>query len=74
MELGLQQLFVGKLRLVLSDQGWRQGAAQGVLNHLAVFGRTEQQANRRAFVRLAHVPVECLQVEVLLRAAKSDVF
>ena len=62
----MQQLLVGQAGLVLRDQGRRDGPAQGVLDHLVVLRGAEQHADGRPLVRLPHVPVERLQVELQL--------
>ena len=66
VQLGLQQLLVRQAGLVFGDQRGRQRAAEGVFDHLA--GSCWRRAARRwtALVRLLHVAVEGLQVEVEL--------
>src|SRR5262249_43610790 len=66
VQLGLEQLLVGEPGLVLRNQGRRYCPAQGVLDYLVGFGGAEQHADRRALMRLAHVPVEGLQIELQL--------
>ena len=64
VELGLQQLLVRQPGLVLGDERRRHGPAQGVLDDLVVLRRAEQHADGRPLVRLLHVAVEGLQVEL----------
>jgi hypothetical protein len=66
VQLGLEELFVREPGLILGDQRRRQRAAEGVLDHLAVFAGAKQDPDGRAFVRLADVPVERLQIELQL--------
>ena len=66
MQLGLEQLPVRQSGLVLGDERRRHGPAQGVLDDLVVLGGAEEHADRRLLVRLLHVPVERLQVELQL--------
>ena len=66
VQLGLQQLLVGQAGLVLGDQRRRHGPAQGVLDDLVVLRGAEQHADGRPLVRLLHVAVEGLQVELEL--------
>ena len=58
MQLGLEELLVGKPGLVFGDDGRRCGAAQCVFNHFLVFRGAEQHADRRVFVGFFHVAVE----------------
>ena len=66
MELGLEQLLVRQSGLVLGHQRGRHGPAEGVFDDLVVLRGTEEHADRRLLVRLLHVAVEGLQVELEL--------
>ena len=66
VQLGFEQLLVGKPGLVFGDHSGRHGAAQGVFNDLMVLRGAQQHANRRLFVRLLDVAVEGFEVELQL--------
>jgi hypothetical protein len=66
VELGLQEPLVRQASLILGHERGRHGPAEGVLDDLAVFRGAQEDADRRPLVRLLHVPVERLQVELQL--------
>ena len=66
VQLGLEQRLVRQPRLVFRDQRGRHGPAQGILDDLVVLGGAEEHPDGRPLVRLLHVPVEGLQVELQL--------
>lgn len=51
---------------MLGDEGRRGRTSQGILDDLVVLARTEQDADRWAFVGLLHVAIERLHVEAEL--------
>ena len=63
MKFVAQHRFIRQNGLVLCDQGGREGAAEGVLHHLGIFGGAKKHADRGAFVGLAHVAVESFEIE-----------
>ena len=66
VQLGLEQSLIGEARLIFGDQGGRERAAEGVFDDLAVFAGAQEDADGGAFVRLAHIAVESLQIELQL--------
>jgi hypothetical protein len=64
MKLGLKQLLVRQARLVFGDERGRHGSTEGVFNDFVIFCLAEQDADRGLLVRLPHVAVEGLKVEL----------
>jgi hypothetical protein len=64
VEFGLEQLLIGHSGLVLGDQSGRHRPAQSIFNDLVILGRTKQYANRWLLMRLLHVAVESLKIEL----------
>ena len=64
VQLGLKQFLVRKSGLVLRDQCGRHGTAEGVFDNLVVLGGAKENADRGLLMRLSHVAVERLQVEL----------
>jgi len=64
VELGLQEFLVGQWGLIFRDQRGREGAGQRVLDDLVALGRAQQNTDGGAFVGLADIAVERLEVEL----------
>ena len=64
VELGLEQLLIGHSGLVRGDQSGRHRPVQSIFNDLVILRRTKQYSNRWLLMRLLHVAVESLQIEL----------
>ena len=71
VELGLQEAFVREARLIFSDEGRREGAAEGVFNHFIVLGSAQQHADGRTFVGFAHVAIKGFEIEFQLAEVRG---
>src|SRR5262249_16379988 len=66
VELAPKQRLRREHRLVLGDESRRSGAGERVFDDLVVLGGAQQNADRRAFVRLPYISVEGFDVEAQL--------
>jgi hypothetical protein len=64
VQFGLQQLLVRQACLILGNERRRHRPTQGIFNDFVILGRTKQNTDGRLLVRLLHVAVEGLQVEL----------
>ncbi len=60
----MEQLLVRQSSLVLGNQGGRHRPRERVFDDLVILGRAQEHADGRLLVRLLHVAVEGLQVEL----------
>jgi hypothetical protein len=66
MKLVLEKLLIWKLCLILGDQRRRQRTAEGIFDNFILFAGAQEYADRRLFVRLAHIAVKGFQIKVQL--------
>ena len=63
MKFALEELFVGELGLVFSDEGRGEVAAHGVFDDFGILAGAEQHADGGVFVGLFRIAVERFEVE-----------
>jgi hypothetical protein len=66
MKLVLEKLLIWKLCLILGDQRRRQRTAERIFDNFILFAGAQEYADRRLFVRFAHIAVKGFQIKVQL--------